>query len=302
MAKDAYYFKHDSNARFDSKLITVRMQYGHEGYGLYWMILEVLRDQDGYRYPLDQNGRRSLAFQVAYSEEKLMEYLEFCCDCGLFRMEEGHLWSESFCRRMEKIDARRMKNRENIEKYWDSVKSGERPRERTDQRAIQTNIQLNKQLNNDCTFDCTSIKRITTEENIKNNKPPKGGLGEMIDEYTDNEELRETLWDFAENRRKTKNPLTEVALKRIFGKLDKLSEPYRAKDRYKIESLDRSIANNWKDVFEVRDFEDDLEYIKPPPELLAAHWAKSRPHGPRDVAHDSIDDLLSTEWYDEAVQ
>lgn len=43
------YFPHESNARNDEKLIALRMKHGWEGYGIYWAIIEKLRDAAGYR-------------------------------------------------------------------------------------------------------------------------------------------------------------------------------------------------------------------------------------------------------------
>ena len=52
MNKDAYYFPHFSNARTDRKLRRVRKELGIEGYGIYFMTLEVLREQEDFAYPL----------------------------------------------------------------------------------------------------------------------------------------------------------------------------------------------------------------------------------------------------------
>ena len=48
MSKDAYYFSHDSNARNDQRLVKIRMKYGMEGYGIYFGIIEILREQRDY--------------------------------------------------------------------------------------------------------------------------------------------------------------------------------------------------------------------------------------------------------------
>ena len=53
MKKDAYYFPHFSNARNDSKLMRIRRIFGIEGYGIYFMLLEILRDQQNFKYPLE---------------------------------------------------------------------------------------------------------------------------------------------------------------------------------------------------------------------------------------------------------
>lgn len=50
--KDAYYFPHFSNARHDRKIKRLRKDLKNEGYAIYFMILEVLRDQLDFRYPI----------------------------------------------------------------------------------------------------------------------------------------------------------------------------------------------------------------------------------------------------------
>jgi len=46
--KNAYYFSHDSNAKDDPKCVLLIEQLGLEGYGIYWILIEILRDQPGY--------------------------------------------------------------------------------------------------------------------------------------------------------------------------------------------------------------------------------------------------------------
>jgi hypothetical protein len=53
MKKDAYYFSHDSNAKDDPKCMMLIEQLGLEGYGIFWVLVETLRDQPNYKYPLD---------------------------------------------------------------------------------------------------------------------------------------------------------------------------------------------------------------------------------------------------------
>ena len=52
MNKDAYYFPHFSNARGDRKIKRVMSELGAEGYAIYFMLLEVLREEQGFKYPL----------------------------------------------------------------------------------------------------------------------------------------------------------------------------------------------------------------------------------------------------------
>ncbi|MDD2399629.1 MAG: DUF4373 domain-containing protein [Sulfurovum sp.] len=50
--KDVGYFPHYINARNDRKLRKARLQLGIEAYAIYFMTLEVLREQKDYKYPL----------------------------------------------------------------------------------------------------------------------------------------------------------------------------------------------------------------------------------------------------------
>ena len=48
MSNKTKYFRHDSNARNDDKLTALRIEQGPAGYGVYFMILERLREEDNY--------------------------------------------------------------------------------------------------------------------------------------------------------------------------------------------------------------------------------------------------------------
>jgi hypothetical protein len=50
--KEGYYFPHYSMARNDRKIRRLRKELGVEGYGIFMMLLEILRDQPDLRYPM----------------------------------------------------------------------------------------------------------------------------------------------------------------------------------------------------------------------------------------------------------
>ena len=50
------YFSHDSNARNDERIIRLRMKYGAAGYGVFFMVLERMRDATGYMCATDYNA------------------------------------------------------------------------------------------------------------------------------------------------------------------------------------------------------------------------------------------------------
>jgi len=82
MNKQAYYFSHDSNARNDEKILAVRMRHKAEGYAIYFMILERLREDANGMSIKDYNV---LAFDFRVQASKVKSIVE---DFGLFDFTE----------------------------------------------------------------------------------------------------------------------------------------------------------------------------------------------------------------------
>lgn len=99
MPKEAYYFSHDSNAHDDPKCILLIEQLGMEGYGIYWLLLELLRDQPDYSYPL--NLLSALAKRYNTSTEKITTVVK---NYDLFNNDDVKFWSISLNKRMERVD------------------------------------------------------------------------------------------------------------------------------------------------------------------------------------------------------
>ena len=96
----ANYFSHDSNARNSDKLIRLRMKHKAAGYGVYFMILERLREEEGYMSVKDYN---MIAFDLREDTSLIKSVVE---DFGLFVFTEDgeYFYSESFNARMEKME------------------------------------------------------------------------------------------------------------------------------------------------------------------------------------------------------
>tara|TARA_R100000808_G_C2141025_1_gene148856 strand:+ start:1452 stop:2096 length:645 start_codon:yes stop_codon:yes gene_type:complete len=102
--KDAYYFSHDSNARNDQKTMKLRMCHGMMGYGVYWAIIEMLREQEGYC--LSINDVDSIAFELRQEEATILSIIK---DFGLFEFNDEQFYSVSLSKRMLKMDQIREK-------------------------------------------------------------------------------------------------------------------------------------------------------------------------------------------------
>ena len=106
--KTTNYFSHDSSARNDEKLVRLRMKQGAAGYGVYFMILERLREEADYMSVKDYN---MIAFDLRVDAALVKSVVE---DFGLFAFtDDGKcFYSESFSRRMGMKDAVKKKRSE----------------------------------------------------------------------------------------------------------------------------------------------------------------------------------------------
>ncbi|MDR1562287.1 MAG: DUF4373 domain-containing protein [Dysgonamonadaceae bacterium] len=121
MKKDTYYFPHDSNARNDNKIISVRMKYGAEGYGIYFMIIEKLRESADYKCVKDYN---IIAFDLRVDASIVKSIVE---EFGLFAFTDDgeYIYSETLLRRMNPLDELRDKRsnagKVGMAKRWEST-------------------------------------------------------------------------------------------------------------------------------------------------------------------------------------
>jgi hypothetical protein len=103
--KDAYYFPHDSNAKDDPKMIMLIEELGMEGYGIFWMLIETLRDQADYKASFVILP--ALARRYNTTPEKVKTVIT---RYGLFVIEDDiFFYSDSLNRRMQALADKRLK-------------------------------------------------------------------------------------------------------------------------------------------------------------------------------------------------
>ena len=108
MSKDAYYFPHDSNAKDDPKCVLLIEQLGMEGYGIYWMLIETLREQPDYTYPVANIPALGRRYNTTAEKVKTV-----VCNYGLFTVKDEKIFfSDSLNRRMLVFEEKRAKRSE----------------------------------------------------------------------------------------------------------------------------------------------------------------------------------------------
>lgn len=99
--KDAYYFSHDSNARNDEKILEMRADYGFEGYGLYWSIIEMMRDSSDTK--LSYNSINSLSVAINFEKNTLKKFVDDCIEkYNLFILHEDKYYSNRLLRSIKR--------------------------------------------------------------------------------------------------------------------------------------------------------------------------------------------------------
>jgi hypothetical protein len=123
MAKEAYYFSHDSNARSDPKILEMRSVYKSMGYGWYWMIIELMREQEDYS--LSMQGKyvwNAFALQVDATAEEIKAFVQDCIsEFKLFESDGTKFWSVSLRNRMKVKDEKSEKARKSAEARWNKT-------------------------------------------------------------------------------------------------------------------------------------------------------------------------------------
>lgn len=139
--KEAYYFSHDSNARHDPKMTAMRAVYGAEGYGWYWMLIEMMMESSDYK--LDMQSKytfNAFALQLQTDSMQMKKFVEDCInEFELFESDGQFFWSNSLLRRMDKRKITSKKRSEAANKRWNNAKSSN-----SNANAMQTDAKESK--------------------------------------------------------------------------------------------------------------------------------------------------------------
>lgn len=103
--KEAFYFPHDSNAKDDPKCMLLIEDLGLGGYGAFWVLIEYLREQPGYKCPLSMLKALARKYNTTESimNDVVKKYNLFVID------DDSFFYSESLINRMMPLEERRKK-------------------------------------------------------------------------------------------------------------------------------------------------------------------------------------------------
>ena len=230
MANNAYYFSHDSNAKDDPKCMLLIDQLGLEGYGIYWVLVEVLREQNGFQYPL--NLVPILARRYNTTAEKMLTVIK---KYGLFEVVEDTFFSLSLIKRMDKM------NTSIEQKRQAGIASAEKRKLLREATGVATDVQ--QPFN-----ECSTIKGKEKKGNEIKGKETKEKS--FLDVIQISEDLKPILVEWLEYKKSRKETYkSEKSLQALANELTRLSNNDQSTARAIIE---KSMANNWAGIFALK--------------------------------------------------
>lgn len=136
MAKNAFYFSHDNNARNDDKILALTADYRMEGYGRYWALIEMLHESNGYKLEKSKWLSRSLSSTWYITPAEAEKFLDdLIHEYELIEEDDDYIWSESLLRRMEKREEVSNARRKAVQARWKNHEEQNKP----DTKSIQKN-------------------------------------------------------------------------------------------------------------------------------------------------------------------
>lgn len=132
---------------------------------------------------------------------------------------------------------------------------------------VETQIRLDKNREDKNRLELEENRLELEESKLEvGNKKKKTEYDLIIENYTNDLQLRNTIYEFIKMRKAIKAAMTSNALKLMLSKLDKLSSGDKDK-KFKI--LEQSIMNSWKGLFELKNEngQKQVQYSNEKPKL-----------------------------------
>ena len=159
--KETCYFSHDANAKDDFKIMLLIEELGLEGYGIFWVLIETLREQQNYKYPI-----KLLSVLARKYNTTLVKLEVVVKNYHLFKIEDDcFFYSSSLNRRMKKMEEAR--EQRVIAGKISAAKRKQKQIEQLEQLGINLSVNgSNERPLNECSANTQQIK----ENKIKENK------------------------------------------------------------------------------------------------------------------------------------
>jgi NADH:ubiquinone oxidoreductase subunit E len=256
------YFTHDFNARSDPKLLNLRADLGMQGIGAYWCLIEILFEQKGY---IETSSLKGIAYELQIEKSMLEDILT---KYDLFIFENDKYFSNGVLKRMAKIQEKRQKALESINKRWENNTNEQQ--NNTDEIRTKyernTNVIRTKYKDKDKDKDNIIKEKINKKKNLVANAPYATALCDFLNSKSI--EFKEAWNAFLQFRKGKKGKDTDYALYLLTLDLEKLA-PKDEQGQLKI--IQQSLKRKWTGIFE---FKEELTKTRAsPPKLKGREYS-----------------------------
>jgi len=117
------WIKHDTDANHDARLQNVLLDYGLEGYGLYWYCIELIGarvDKDNTTFELEHSSR-IIAKNTGSTEQRVSEMMAYFIKLGLFEHSGGVVTCLKLARRLDKSMTSNKEMRAIIDQFKENI-------------------------------------------------------------------------------------------------------------------------------------------------------------------------------------
>ena len=205
------WFKHDANANMDAKLQEVLLDYGLEGYGLYWYCIELITgkiSKDNITFQLEHDSR-IIARNTGSTVQKVEEMMRRFVELGLFETSNGVISCLKIAKRLDKSMTSNNKMRELI----DQVKSNHPDEIKIHHDAVSTKPDA-------------VMQEEKKEEDIKIDNTKEDKNKKKVSQKLDfcswpNEPNNDLLKEWKQLRTKLKAPVSQTVINRMGKELTK---------------------------------------------------------------------------------
>lgn len=253
MKKDAFYFPHFANARHDRKLKRVQKELGLEGYAIYFQLLEILREQLDFKYPIADIDL--LADEMGTSEPKIKAVV---CNYDLFTIDEqDNFFSIKQLFYLQPYIEKTQRARLAAQKRWDSVSD--------DANAMQ--------MHSKCNANAMQGKESKVKESKEKETKEKQSK-EVVFPFSSEKFLNHwQMWlDFKREQHKFTYK-SNISIQAALNQLVKLSD---GQEEIAIQIIEKSIASGWQGFFKLKNENNgNTNYSKVAPKITPEQSLKA---------------------------
>jgi hypothetical protein len=120
--KEVHYFSHDAFARHDKNIAAMLSVYGMQGYGIYWCLMELMREREECDFRVGISGKYdfiTLCKETGVKENKMKKFIDDCIqEFQLFKSDGETVWSEDMLTRMAIMKEKSEQGRSAARKRW----------------------------------------------------------------------------------------------------------------------------------------------------------------------------------------